>query len=1217
MLPVTVACPASCTVCTQDVVLCHQLTYIVAAPETTRVLILTDGHLSSVESTNLTLLANLALLSLSRNAIYGIQEGSLHGLTKLRTLSLGHNHISSSSLPDHTFSKLQSLRVLVLSNNVLHTVRAAWFWNTRALSRLLLDGNQITNLTQSSFRGANLPRLRHLDLSNNFISFIEKDAFRPLPRLQEVDLSRNMLAHMPDAFTPLKQLSLLSLEGNQWSCTCDLYPLARFLRNFVKSPARTLHNRKDLNCQVSPPAVAAAKSMLRLSESNCDSKGHNFTVARKDRRALLPGQDVALMTVLGFAGAVGLTCAGLVIFNWKLQGRANERTSKNLHCRALNESLCAHEERNGRAVGCCNCHLTRENEAEVMSCVSFRKEIPLRQEDSHQAMLASKPTTLDTSFRKLRGREHGADRAYSCQDDVLPWGRCLGPHGNKEALYDASLVTRCPKTAQKLSNLKHEVKSQIPPHSKTRKTDVSRYVTSTSALARERLGKHLTDKSWQPPIGKAHNATQPPGQTLFTSSSSSKLWEPEKRAECRISHGKGVGCDDHHGLVEQNKPMDFHPKTSFTCKYVSWDGFQDCMKEKEPDRRKHTKSEKEQIRINRAIEKFLRSQRNKDKSKLPAKIKKSYTTKKVKFHNPDLVGGHMLVASAETPASKRQLETESHYPTSLDLKNCTSLDEVKDPKEMLSEQRALKKERIKQSHLNDKVKGPNLRLKLDLHPFGKTRVHPEEFPKELPKRHKQTGLPPQKAARNFERKVKATPMSFVSSQLPDRSNQAKLTCSKETLESGPQQTHSNGLHRADSLSVDNLGSVQNSCGPVGHIPCRSLSTEPHPTAKVAECQCSHSVFTPAPVENATQLQTEAKSPSPPHLGNVENSVLPPQPSKGAIGHVVIVSAQYVDQDKSKTNELNQFTLSLSDQVIDTCSKDYSLGDNQALQQEEQKLSQEQLGSEGKPLVGKLKITQEIVENCIMGGEGIDGGNEISCTGYCDSAPTAWMQPHKNLPPSSPHPKRTEYLKESCSSPPGIQALGRFHNSSEGRIDTRSTSLGDNCREAPGTRGGVREQKKALEERKENSSAVSWMTQMDTTDERQQPWEGAGEEKLALCYPGSDKKTVSFKDLRKVKTSMLQSEAEPHTLNHQSHCRDPEDNQPDVIAHGDDAGTVGMPGASYHSWELNTTHCEAENRVPLIPNGTENSACKTVSHPLSIGDSNPPLSEAESQSQQTE
>lgn len=114
-----------------------------------------------------------------------------------------------------------------------------------------------------------------------------------------------MLAHTPDAFTPLKQLSPLSLEGNHWSCTCDLYQLARFLRKFVKSPARTLRNTKDPNCEVFPAAVATAKSMLRLSETNCDSKGHNVTLALKDRRPLLPGQDVALITVLGFAGTPG------------------------------------------------------------------------------------------------------------------------------------------------------------------------------------------------------------------------------------------------------------------------------------------------------------------------------------------------------------------------------------------------------------------------------------------------------------------------------------------------------------------------------------------------------------------------------------------------------------------------------------------------------------------------------------------------------------------------------------------------------------------------------------------------------------------------------------------------------------------------------------------------------------------------------------------------
>lgn len=73
----------------------------------------------------------------------------------------------------------------------------------------------------------------------------------------------------------------------------------------MTSLARTLHNTKDLNCEVFPLAMATAKSMLRLSETNCDSKGHNVTLALKDRRPLLPGQDVALFTVLGFAGTLG------------------------------------------------------------------------------------------------------------------------------------------------------------------------------------------------------------------------------------------------------------------------------------------------------------------------------------------------------------------------------------------------------------------------------------------------------------------------------------------------------------------------------------------------------------------------------------------------------------------------------------------------------------------------------------------------------------------------------------------------------------------------------------------------------------------------------------------------------------------------------------------------------------------------------------------------
>ncbi|XP_052034771.1 leucine-rich repeat-containing protein 53 [Apodemus sylvaticus] len=1125
MLHVTAACPASCVVCTQDVTLCHQLTYIVAAPETTRVLILTDGDLSSVEWTNLTLPVNLALLSLSRNAIYGIQKGSLHSRTKLWTLSLGHNHIPSSSLLDHTFSKLRSLQVLALTYNALRSLRRAWFQNSKVPSRLLQDGNQMTNLTQSSFKGATLHTLRHLDLSNNFSSFIEKDAFQQLPQLQEVDLSRNMLAHMPDAFTSLKQLSLLRLEGNHWSCTYDLHLPARILRNFVTSPAQTLHNTKNLNCEVFPPAVAAAENMLRLTETNCDSKGHNVTLALKDRRPLLPGQDVVLFTVLGFAGAIGLTCAGLIIFNWKLQqGRANGRTSENLCCRTLNESLCAHEARNGRAVGYCNCHLTRENETEVMSDVGSRKETPLRQENSHQAMLACESTALDASFRKLKGRDHGAHSACSCLGDELLQAACYGPPGNKKALYDADLVTRCsPKTAEKPNNQKHEeVQSQILPQHGKRTIDMSsgtfrsRYGTSVSTLAGVSLGKHLTNKSWQPPIGKGDNAAQ----RLFITSSSSKRREPGQRVGGRTAHRHSAGYDHHQDPLKQSKPTNSHPNISFTCKYVPWDAFQDFVRGKKADRREQAESEKQQAQINRAIEKFLRGQENKDKSRLSAKIKKACSTKRVKFQNPDLVRAKGLVVSAETPVSWKQGDSESQHLTSLDLKTCTSLEEVKEAREKLPEHRALKKKTLKPSHLREKAKGQNLRLKVDLHPFGKTRVHPEESTSDHNKRHKQTRLPLQRAARTFERKLKAKPVSFVSSQLPGRSSHAKLTCSKGPLQHALDQIPSqerNGTFTADSLSVDNQGSEQGSCCPMGHVPNGNLLMVPQPPVRVAEHHHSHPVLSPKQTENITGAQGEVLGPSPACLGNGENSVFRSQHSRGVIDHAVMVSTQHSDQDKLKINELNQFTLSLGYQVIDTFSKDHILDENQALQQEEPKSSHEQYGSEEKPYVNAFNLSHGRVENCIVDGKENDLGDKISPIKGRVSSPTAWTHSYNNSPCMVPH------------------CLPHQHNCSGRGTDTNTLSQGDNGGEpaAAGMQAGVGEERQTLRERDANSHAASWTTQMGPAEERQQTLEVSRKEKLVLCYPSSDKETISIKDSSKVETSMLPSETDPQTHNHGS------------------------------------------------------------------------------------
>jgi hypothetical protein len=121
-------------------------------------------------------------------------------------------------------------------------------------------------------------------------------------------------------------------------------------------------------------------------------------------------------------------------------------------------------------MGYCNCHLTQENEIKVMSIVGSRKEMPLLQESSHQATLASESTDLDGSFRNLKGKDHGADSTFFCLDGRLLQSGCSETPRNRAAFNDAGSVTKhCPKRGEKLRNLKPlEVQSQTLPLHVTR-----------------------------------------------------------------------------------------------------------------------------------------------------------------------------------------------------------------------------------------------------------------------------------------------------------------------------------------------------------------------------------------------------------------------------------------------------------------------------------------------------------------------------------------------------------------------------------------------------------------------------------------------------------------------------------------------------------------------------------------------------------------------------
>ncbi|XP_036898259.1 LOW QUALITY PROTEIN: leucine-rich repeat-containing protein 53 [Sturnira hondurensis] len=1247
MLRLAAACPAPCSVCTKDVTLCHQLTYIVAAPVTTRVLVITDGSLSSIESTNLSVLFNLALLSLSRNGIEDVREDALHGLSKLRTLLLEHNQISSSTLTDHTFSKLRSLQVLVLSSNALQTLRGSWFRNNKGLTRLQLDGNQITNLTDSSFGGTNLHSLRHLDLSNNFISYIGKDTFRPLPQLQEVDLSRNRLAQMPDVFTPLKHLILLSLDKNQWSCTCDLYPLARFLRNYIKSSAHKLRNAKGLHCQPPTAAVAGAKSMLRLSDTNCDPKASNLTLILKDRSPLLPGQDVALLTVLGFAGAVGLTCLGLVVFNWKLQqGKANEHTK--LCCGTCGESLCAHEARNHHAKGYCNCRSTQENEVKVQSTVGSGKEMALSQESSPQAALTSESTAIERSYRNLNRKGHEEDSACICLGGRLLQSGCPAPPGNMAAFNRAGLLARyCPKTVENLRNLEPgEVQPQTLTQHVTKTIDISsdtvsrRYATRASALARESLEKHLTNESWQLPIEKKDNGLQPHRQRHFITSSSSKPYEPEEHYVQKTLPKLESKYDDPCELLKQSRPRYFQPKKSLICKYVPHDKLKDYVKEKKPHSREYSKSKNEQIQVYSAIEKFLMSEDNMELSGLSTNIKKTHSPRRVSFHDPGLVEKNRLEMSPKTSTYSKQQKTQSELLTTLNLKKGSSARERSKGRKWLTDTQTLKEKGINQSDVKGKIRKQNLKIKLNLHPFRKARVHPEKSLPEGPPKCEQVLLPPNKLPKASKKEAKINlPSSAVFPHQPESNDYAAFTSKRLPLKQAPNQTlyYKKHTKKAPLLTANNLPVVDQSCPqgnrhPPGLISDGSQATLPGLMAPAAECRHPHAPLSTEQMEGATPLALVGSSSLPGSWENTGSDVLTSCHSTRVPDQEATQPTEHTEQDKSETSVLTQFSLSLENPMqpvgvhqIDTY-KEHTVDQDQMLQHAVQHSSQEELENEEKILVMESKISHQIRENCITD-EGMDVEKKLPKTETCDSSFIPQTQSKGNSTFTKMKSIASQNRKKLPKDTNTSQTISHLTNSSKKEIDSKNALPRDKSTQALEIKMVEKEEKKMPGKSKASASTlvrIRQMTLTGTTKEKQQTWEHGKSKNLTLHGSSAVEATITAEDLSVISCQETENRLPPSETNLQINrnmhdLRGAPNTQPDQDSSAHKEGTMaaGTLEAGPPQPEVKDLRLEAENEVPLIPRGrneAENSGLKGALHPPSAGYANISPLEAEQSEQ---
>ncbi|XP_063153260.1 leucine-rich repeat-containing protein 53 [Candoia aspera] len=737
-------CPSSCMVCAEDVTLCQGLTYILAAPVSTQALIVTDGSITSVEGFNLSFLLNATLLSLSTNGIKTISDDAFLGLRTLKTLLLDQNQISSFSITYSTFHELQKLQVLVLSNNILSTIHGTWFKNTEALIRLHLNGNQLTSINADSFEMANLGNLRILDLSNNFINTIEKRAFHGLLQLMEIDLSRNRLALIPDTFSPLSQLKLLSLDQNWWNCTCKLYDLASFLRKYVNS-SKILRNPENMNCRASEnPSVT---NLLELTEVNCKSALKQPPRILKGERKNY-GRNTALVAVFSFVGGVGLTCLVLAFFNRKLQpGKANEHPSENCCCRVLDESQCGHESRNYLTKGYCNCHLTWENEIKVMSRLGAGEEMPYLQKNSHQETIKPecKCTGLKIPFGSIQSENEPMKKNhFLCLKCRLLQSFPQKSSGNIAVTNETELPLQ--KHFQRTQHSENSGQFEEDSLNARLKDDANfnqgirsdtlqgRCSRPAHALAKEKLGECLANELCQ-----SLSQTEYDGcfksykQRHLITALSSATDTPEESKE----HCAQAALESHRsqcGFLARSRNISPQLDNLFICKYIDCDKNQDYPKVKEQNCGKSIRLEAEQSEA-----KGTRSGgycvNAADIPLLPT-IKKIKKPKQVSFYIPDLA----TIKRANVTTSGL---SEKRFPQNKRCHEQIQRNQSPSWARLLSDSEAKIKERKPSSPLmgphgekeneliqNYKInmKIPNsLTVKLNLHPFRKGKIQPKEL----------------------------------------------------------------------------------------------------------------------------------------------------------------------------------------------------------------------------------------------------------------------------------------------------------------------------------------------------------------------------------------------------------------------------------------------------------------------------------------------------------
>lgn len=437
------------------------------------------------------------------------------------------------------------------------------------------------------------------------------------------------------------------------------------------------------------------------------------------------------------------------------------------------------------------------------------------------------------------------------------------------------------------------------------------------------------------------------------------------------------------------------------------DQFNDYARERKPNHRERSKSEKEQIQIYRAIEKFLMSEDNMELTGLSTNIKKTYSPDLVCSRDPGLVEKKRLVTSTEASTHSKQQKIQSKHLNNLNLKKCNSPRERTEGGRWFTDAQFPKKKRRDQSDPRGKIKRQNLRIKLNLHPFRQVRVHPEKSLPELPRKCKQVLLSPNKLSKASEKGAKINLLSSADFPHQPESNDYVAAISKRLpLQQAPNQTPCYNKHtkeapllNANSVTVVPQSSVEG-CQPPGLMPDGSPVTVPGLPLQAAEHRHAHSPFSTEQMEGATHPTLVAPSYLPASLENTGSDLSASGHPRGAAEQGAAEPTEHTEQDTSMARELHQVSLSSEHQtqLVGVCKTDtymeHTVDQNQMLQHAVQHSSNEQLGNEEKTLLTKPQISHQM-ESRVMD-EGTDIEKILPKTEMYDSAPIPQTQSKDNL-----------------------------------------------------------------------------------------------------------------------------------------------------------------------------------------------------------------------------